>query len=287
MAVVFQDAGLFNRSIAENIRIGRPDATRRRGRGGREARRGARVHRQEAGRLRVRHRRARRLAVGRRAPAHRHRPRHPQERADPDPRRGHQRARRGDGGAHQAGARPPAQAAAPPSSSPTASRPSPTPTRSWCSTAGASSSAARSASWSPRRACSPGWWPRAASPCRARPPPRSSWAAAAVTSRELAELVARSAPRPGGSRSRSIWSTAASRMPICAQRGKAHSRASTAIRLTCQRSNPIPGGTARCNTPRAPRHGPRACCGRTAMRFGARGRPPRTRTSMRTTFISS
>ena len=27
IAVVFQDAGLFNRSIAENIRIGRPDAT--------------------------------------------------------------------------------------------------------------------------------------------------------------------------------------------------------------------------------------------------------------------
>ncbi len=27
MAVVFQDAGLFNRSIAENIRVGRPDAT--------------------------------------------------------------------------------------------------------------------------------------------------------------------------------------------------------------------------------------------------------------------
>ena len=27
MAVVFQDAGLFNRSIAENIRIGRPEAT--------------------------------------------------------------------------------------------------------------------------------------------------------------------------------------------------------------------------------------------------------------------
>ena len=27
IAVVFQDAGLFNRSIAENIRVGRPDAT--------------------------------------------------------------------------------------------------------------------------------------------------------------------------------------------------------------------------------------------------------------------
>ena len=27
IAVVFQDAGLFNRSIAENIRIGRPEAT--------------------------------------------------------------------------------------------------------------------------------------------------------------------------------------------------------------------------------------------------------------------
>ena len=109
IAVVFQDAGLFNRSIAENIRIGRSDATRRRGRGGSPPRRGARLHRQEARDLSVRHRRARRLAVGRRAPAHRHCPRHPQERADPDPRRGHQRAGRGDGGAHQAGARPPAQ----------------------------------------------------------------------------------------------------------------------------------------------------------------------------------
>ena len=48
IAVVFQDAGLFNRSIAENIRIGRSEATRRRGRGGGPARRGARFHRQEA-----------------------------------------------------------------------------------------------------------------------------------------------------------------------------------------------------------------------------------------------
>ena len=102
---------------------------------------------QEARRLPVRHRRARRLAVGRRAPAHRHRARHPQGRADPDPRRGHQRARRGDRGPHQARARPAAVAGAPPSSSPTGCPRSPTPTASWCSMAGASSSAAPSASW--------------------------------------------------------------------------------------------------------------------------------------------
>ena len=109
---------------------------RRRGRAGGAARRGARFHRQEARRLRLRHRRARRLAVGRRAPAPRHRPRHPQGCADPDPGRGHQRARRGDRGPHQAGARPAAVAGAPPSSSPTGCPPSPTPTASWCSMAG-------------------------------------------------------------------------------------------------------------------------------------------------------
>jgi len=64
---------------------------RRRGRAGRQARRSARVHLQEARRLSVRDRRARGVPVGRRAPAAGHRPRHPQGRADPDPRRGHQR----------------------------------------------------------------------------------------------------------------------------------------------------------------------------------------------------
>ena len=137
---------------------------RRRGRAGGKARRGARLHLQEARRLRLRHRRARRLALGRRAPASRHRARHPQGRADPDPRRGHERARRGDGSQDQACARPAASRGAPLSSSPTGCPPSPTPTASWCSRRAASSSAAPSASWWRTRACSPGWWRRAASP---------------------------------------------------------------------------------------------------------------------------
>ena len=164
MAVVFQDAGLFNRSIAENIRIGRPEATRRRGRAGGEARRGARLHRQEARRLRFHHRRARRLAVGRRAPAPRHRPRHPQGCADPDPGRGHQRARRGDGGAHQAGARSAAVGAhhlhhRPPAVHRCQRRPHPGARWRACGRARHAS-----ASWWRTRACSPGWWPRAGSP---------------------------------------------------------------------------------------------------------------------------
>ena len=108
MAVVFQDAGLFNRSIAENIRIGRPEASDAEVE---QAARLAEAHEficQEARRLHFRHRRARRLPFRRRAPAHRDRPRHPEERADSDPRRGDERAGRGNRGSHQAGARPPA-----------------------------------------------------------------------------------------------------------------------------------------------------------------------------------
>ena len=60
------------------------------------ARPGARLHRERPSRLRQPGRRARPAPVGRRAPAPRHRPRAAQGRADPDPRRGHQRARRQD-----------------------------------------------------------------------------------------------------------------------------------------------------------------------------------------------
>ena len=52
-----------------------PRRHRRRGRARRPPRRGARLHPGEARRLRLRHRRARQRALGRRAPAHRHRPR--------------------------------------------------------------------------------------------------------------------------------------------------------------------------------------------------------------------
>ena len=59
----------------------------------------ARVHRRAAERLRYLRRRARRDALGRPAPAHRDRPRAPQERAHPDPRRGDLGTRLGVGAA--------------------------------------------------------------------------------------------------------------------------------------------------------------------------------------------
>ena len=55
----------------------------RRSRAGGAPCRSARFHLAQTRRLRLRHRRARRLSVGWRAPAHRRRPRHPQGRADP------------------------------------------------------------------------------------------------------------------------------------------------------------------------------------------------------------
>ena len=103
ISMVTQDTSLLHRSIGDNIRYGRPQATdaevvaaaklahahefileledwkQRRGYDG-------------AGR------RARREAFGRTAPAHRHRARDPQERADPGARRGHLRARQRSGG---------------------------------------------------------------------------------------------------------------------------------------------------------------------------------------------
>src|SRR5262245_9219969 len=81
-----------------------PAGDRGRGRDGGEARPCRRVHPRARGleaaaRLRGAGRRARREAVRRAAPAHRHRARDPQGRADPGPRRGHLRARqRGRGG---------------------------------------------------------------------------------------------------------------------------------------------------------------------------------------------
>ena len=104
IGVVFQDSTMFYRSIADNLRIGKPDATPGRARGGGQARRGARLHHAPAQRLRHHGGRARRHAVGRRAPAAGDRPRAAQEPADPDPRRGDQRARFGDRGAHPEGA---------------------------------------------------------------------------------------------------------------------------------------------------------------------------------------
>ena len=104
IGVVFQDSTdvlpLDRRQSAH--RQARCDAGR--ARGGGQARRGARLHHAPAAGLRDADRRARHDLVGRRAPASRHRPRVAQEPADPDPRRGDQRARFDHRGAHPEGA---------------------------------------------------------------------------------------------------------------------------------------------------------------------------------------
>ena len=105
IGVVFQETLLFNRSIAENLRVGKPDATEAEMRDAAGARAGARLHRPQAGRLFRTHRRARAAALRRRAPAARHRARASEKPADPDPRRSHQRARSGDRSEGDAGAR--------------------------------------------------------------------------------------------------------------------------------------------------------------------------------------
>ena len=96
IGVVFQEGLLFNRSIVENLKIGKPEAETEEIRLAAAARPGAGLHRERPPRLRQPGRRARAAPVGRRAPAPRHRPRAAEGRADPDPRRGHQRARRQD-----------------------------------------------------------------------------------------------------------------------------------------------------------------------------------------------
>ena len=93
IAMVTQDTSLLHRSIRDNIRYGRPERQRGRGREAAAPRPCARVHRGPGGlarpaRLRRACRRARRQAVGRPAPAHRARARDPQGRADPGARRG-------------------------------------------------------------------------------------------------------------------------------------------------------------------------------------------------------
>ena len=94
IGVVFQEVLLFNRSIAENLRVGKPDATDDELRAA-AARAQALdfIERNPEG-FEADRRRARPGAVGRRAPAHLDRARVAQESADPDPRRGDQRARR-------------------------------------------------------------------------------------------------------------------------------------------------------------------------------------------------
>ena len=93
IAMVTQDTSLLHRSITDNIRYGRPTATRRGGAGGRRPGPCAGVHRDPGGlagpaRLRRPCRRARGQALRRPAPAHRHRPGDPEERAHPGAGRG-------------------------------------------------------------------------------------------------------------------------------------------------------------------------------------------------------
>ncbi len=94
-----QDPSMFHRSIADNIRVGRPDATDAEVRRAARARARRGVHRCAAGGLRDARRRARREAVGRSAPARGDRARDPEGRADPRPGRGDELARFGERGA--------------------------------------------------------------------------------------------------------------------------------------------------------------------------------------------
>jgi ATP-binding cassette subfamily B protein len=104
IGVVFQEALLFNRSIAENLRVGKPDATDEELRAA-AAGAGARLHRAQRSEIRHQCRRARPHALRRRAPAPVDRACTAQKPADPDPRRSHQRARCGDRGQGQCSAR--------------------------------------------------------------------------------------------------------------------------------------------------------------------------------------
>ena len=121
IALVPQDTVIFAASIADNIRFGRPEAERRRRQARGRAGAGVRIHQPPAAGFRDAGRRARRHALGRPAPAHRHRARDPARRAAAAARRGDLlarrrerdagagRARTADGGAHHARDRAPAR----------------------------------------------------------------------------------------------------------------------------------------------------------------------------------
>ena len=120
IAIVQQEPILFHRSLAENIAYGRPGASQTEIEQAAKPGQRARLHMPAAQRLRDHGRRARRQAVGRRAPAGGDRARLPCRRADPDPRRGDFQPRFGigsadperhgaaDGGPHHADHRAPA-----------------------------------------------------------------------------------------------------------------------------------------------------------------------------------
>ena len=120
VGIVFEDTFLFSDTIAANIAFADPDASLEAIERAARLAGAARVHRGAARRLRHADRRARLLAVGRPAPAHRHRPGDPRRPPGPDPRRRHlvgrpdqgardpRRARRGDARPHHDRDRPPA-----------------------------------------------------------------------------------------------------------------------------------------------------------------------------------
>ena len=106
IGVVFQEVLLFNRSIGENLRVGRPEATDAEIREAAARAQALDFIERQPGGLRGQRRRARAHALRRRAPAHLDRARAGEKPADPDPRRSDQRARRhhrdeGAGGARR------------------------------------------------------------------------------------------------------------------------------------------------------------------------------------------
>ena len=128
IGIVLQEPFLFYGTIAENIAYGRPERHARRDhRGGPRGPR-PRVHPAPARRLRFAGRRARPIALGRRAAADLDRPGTADRSADPDPRRGHLVGRHRDrardsGGARQPDPRPHHDRHRPPPQHAAASRP--------------------------------------------------------------------------------------------------------------------------------------------------------------------
>ena len=123
IGIVPQDTVLFNDTIGYNIGYGREGASQAEIE---EAARGAAIHdfiARSARRLRGAGRRARAQAFGRREAARRDRAHPAQGPADPDPRRGDQRARQPHRGGDPGDAAATSPRAAPASSSPTACRP--------------------------------------------------------------------------------------------------------------------------------------------------------------------
>ena len=93
IGVVFQEVLLFDRSVAENLRVGKPDATEAEMRAACERAQVHGRHRAQPGGVRDGGRRARPHVLRRRAPAPVDRARAAEGPADPDPGRGDQRAR--------------------------------------------------------------------------------------------------------------------------------------------------------------------------------------------------